>query len=182
VENNSYGMGTAFSRVSRTPMVQKSASHGVPAHSINGQDILETWSFTRDLVAKVREGAGPQFVDAQTYRFKGHSMSDPVSGTYRSKEEVEGKIKEKDPIAILRDRLFEADLLTEEELEAMDAEVRKEAEEAAEFADNAPLPDAAELYSHVYAEINEHGRLFFDGRESEPGHPQGPNAGKGGEG
>lgn len=167
VENNSYGMGTAFSRVSTTPMVEKSASHGVQAHSINGQDILEVWSFTRDLVAKVRDGAGPQFVDARTYRFKGHSMSDPVSGTYRSKEEVQEKTESEDPIRILRDRLFEADLLTQDELEAMDAGVREVVQDAADFADDSPLPDPSELDTHVYSEINDFGRLFMDGRDRE---------------
>jgi pyruvate dehydrogenase E1 component alpha subunit len=173
VENNEYGMGTAFSRVSAVPMIQRADSFGVPAHTVDAQDIIATWSFMDDLVKQVREGAGPQFVEARTYRFKGHSMSDPVSGTYRSKEEVEGRVKEQDPIAILRNRLFEADLMTEEELDAMDDEVRKEVDEAADFADAAPLPDPAELYSHVYAEINEHGRLFFDGRDGEAGHPGG---------
>jgi pyruvate dehydrogenase E1 component alpha subunit len=94
-------------------------------------------------------------------------MSDPVSGTYRSKEEVQTRVKESDPITILRDRLYEADLLTEEELKAMDEEVRAVVEEAVEFADASPLPDPAELYTHVYSEINEHGRLFFDGRDRE---------------
>jgi pyruvate dehydrogenase E1 component alpha subunit len=167
VENNSYGMGTAFSRVSTTPMVDKSASHGIPAHSINGQDILETWTFTRDLVARVREGAGPQFVDARTYRFKGHSMSDPVSGTYRSKDEVQAKIDSEDPIGILRDRLFQAELLTESELKAIDAGVKEVVDDAAEFADASPLPDPSELVTDVYSEINEHGRLFMDGRDRE---------------
>ncbi|CAN5660990.1 pyruvate dehydrogenase (acetyl-transferring) E1 component subunit alpha [soil metagenome] len=173
VENNEYGMGTAFSRVSAVPMIQRADSFGVPAHTVDAQDIIATWSFMDDLVKQVREGAGPQFVEARTYRFKGHSMSDPVSGTYRSKEEVEGRVKEQDPIAILRNRLFEADLMTEEELDAMDDQVRKEVDDAADFADEAPLPDPAELYSHVYAEINEHGRLFFDGRDGEAGHPGG---------
>lgn len=167
VENNAYGMGTAFSRVSTTPMVDKSASHGIPAHTVNGQDILETWSFTRELVAKVREGAGPQFVDARTYRFKGHSMSDPVSGTYRSKDEVQEKVEREDPIRILKDRLLEADLLTQDELEAMDAGVREVVEDAAEFADASPFPDPSELTTHVYSQINEHGRLFLDGRDRE---------------
>jgi pyruvate dehydrogenase E1 component alpha subunit len=180
VENNEYGMGTAFSRVSALPVVNRADGLGVPSHSIDAQDIVATWKFMSDLVKQVRDGAGPQYVDARTYRFKGHSMSDPVSGTYRSKEEVEKRTREHDPIAILRDRLYEADLLTEDELDAMDAEVRELVQEAADFAEDSPLPDPAELYSHVYAEINEHGRLFFDNRESEPGHPQG--SGKGEEG
>jgi pyruvate dehydrogenase E1 component alpha subunit len=169
VENNEYGMGTAFQRVSATPVVERGEGYGMPTHSVNGQDIVETWSFVDDLVKEVRDGAGPQYVEARTYRFKGHSMSDPVSGTYRSKEEVEGKKEEEDPIRILKERLFEAELMDQDELEALDEEVRKVVDEAAEFADDSPFPNKKELYTHVYAEINEHGRLFFDGRDREQG-------------
>jgi len=165
VENNAYGMGTAFSRVSLTDMATKSAPHGIPAHAVNGQDVLETYAFFRDLVEEVRQGAGPQFVDLQTYRFRGHSMSDPVSGTYRSTEEVEKAKKEEDPIAILRDTLFAEGLLDADGLAAMDAEARETAADAADFADASPLPDPDALYTHVWAEENPNGRLFFDGRE-----------------
>jgi len=169
VENNGYGMGTAFSRVSVTEMEARSGAYGIPAHTINGQDVLETYRFFADLAGKVRAGAGPQFVNALTYRFRGHSMSDPVSGTYRSKEEVEAHITRQDPITILRDRMMEAELLTQEELEAIDEEARATCEDAADFADASPVPDPSTLYDHVYAEINEHGRLFLDGREAAPG-------------
>ena len=104
-------------------------------------------------------------MDLQTYRFKGHSMSDPVSGTYRTKEEVEGKVTQSDPIRLLADRLMAAGLLDQERFEAMDAEARRISSEAADFAEASPVPDAGALYDHVYAEINEHGRLFFDGRD-----------------
>ncbi len=168
VENNGYGMGTAFSRVSATEMEARSGAYGIPAHTINGQDVLETYRFFEDLAGQVRSGAGPQYVNALTYRFRGHSMSDPVSGTYRSKEEVEQHVEEQDPITILRDRLMEADLLTQAGLEAIDAEVRATCEDAADFADASPLPDPSTLYDHVYAKINEHGRLFLDGRGGGP--------------
>jgi pyruvate dehydrogenase E1 component alpha subunit len=167
VENNAYGMGTAFSRVSALPVVERAAGLGVPAHHVNAQDILATWTLVEELVEKIRAGEGPQYVDARTYRFKGHSMSDPVSGTYRSKDEVESKVKEEDPISLLRNRLFEAEMLTEEELKEMDLEVRKVVDEAAEAADEAPFPAREELYTHIYSEINEHGRLYFDGRDRE---------------
>lgn len=153
VENNEYGMGTAFSRVSATEMEARSGAYGIPAHTVNGQDVLETYRFFADMAERVRGGAGPQFVNAETYRFRGHSMSDPVSGTYRSKEEVESHVQEQDPITILRDRLMEADLLSQSELEAMDGEVRAVCEDAAEFADASPVPDPSTLYDHVYAEI-----------------------------
>lgn len=165
VENNEYGMGTAFKRVSRTEMVTKSVPHGIPAHEVNGQDVLETYAFFRDLATEVRGGAGPQFVDLDTYRFRGHSMSDPVSGTYRSVEEVEKAKKEEDPIAILREHLFEGGHLDQDGLAEMDAEARQIASDAADFADASPPPGPEALYRHVWADPDTHGRLFFDGRD-----------------
>jgi pyruvate dehydrogenase E1 component alpha subunit len=126
--------------------------------------VLETYRFFEGLAERVRGGAGPQFVNAITYRFRGHSMSDPVSGTYRSKEEVESHVQGDDPITILRDRLMEAELLTQDELEEIDAGARAASQDAADFAEASPLPDPSTLYDHVYAEINPHGRLFLDGR------------------
>ncbi len=164
VENNAYGMGTKFTRMSDTEMVQKAASHGVPATSVDGEDVMATYAHFDGLIESVRQGAGPRFVDVECYRFKGHSMSDPVSGTYRSKEEVEHQTENADPICILRDRMFAADLLTGEELEAIDREVRAIVDAAVEFAEAAPEPEVDTLYQNVYSEINPHGRLFFDGR------------------
>ena len=164
VENNSYGMGTKFDRVSDTDMVTKAASHGVPASVVDGQDVIATLRAFDKIVTGVRAGAGPHFVDLQCYRFKGHSMSDPVAGTYRSKKEVDDRTENADPIKILRNRLFAAELLNQEELEAMDAEVREVVASADESAEAAPDPDPANLYDHVYSDTNPHGRLFFDGR------------------
>jgi pyruvate dehydrogenase E1 component alpha subunit len=165
VENNEYGMGTAFSRVSATEIVDRSAAYGIPASVVDGQDVLATYRHFQGLVEEVRSGGGPRFVEVRTYRFRGHSMSDPVSGTYRSKEEVAEHKAHEDPINILRDRLFDAEILSQEELVGMDAAVRAEVEGAVDFADAAPRPDLSELHTHVYSQINEHGRLFFDGRE-----------------
>jgi len=165
VENNGYGMGTAFNRVSATRVDERSGAYGIPASAVNGQDVLETYRHFEKLIAGVREGKGPRFVEVRTYRFRGHSMSDPVSGTYRSKEEVSERTEKDDPIKILRDRLFAEGILTQEALEIMDQEIRAQVNEAAEAADAAPAPDPSELYSHVYSQINEHGRLFFDGRD-----------------
>ncbi len=92
-------------------------------------------------------------------------MSDPVSGTYRSTEEVERRKEEEDPIAILRDKLFAAGILDQAGLEDMDAEARRIAQESADFAENSPPPGPETLYDHVWADVNPHGRLFFDGRE-----------------
>jgi pyruvate dehydrogenase E1 component alpha subunit len=142
----------------------------MPAHSVNGQDVLETYAFFRDLADQVRNGAGPQFVDLRTYRFRGHSMSDPVSGTYRSTEEVEQAKEEQDPIAILRDVLVAASVLDPVALTEMDEEARQIAQEAADFAEASPQPGPEALYRHVWADVNPNGRLFFDGRDDRGGH------------
>jgi pyruvate dehydrogenase E1 component alpha subunit len=167
VEHNEYGMGTAFNRVSTTDMEEKSGPHGIAGVSVDGQDVLTTYALFRDLVADVRSGSGPKFVNLETYRFRGHSMSDPVSGTYRSTEEVERQKKEKDPIRVLKDKLFSAGVLDQEGLQVMDTEARRIASEAADFAEESPAPSADALYTNVWAEVNPHGRLFFDGRSSD---------------
>jgi len=165
VENNEYGMGTAFSRVSATEIVQRSCAYDIPGSWVYGQDVLQVHKATQSLAEAVRGGGGPRFLEVRTYRFKGHSMSDPVSGTYRSKDEVEEKADREDPIKIFRDRLFEAELLTQEELEALDEEVTAEVDDAAEWAEEQPFPTEEDLYTHVYSQMNENGRLFLDGRE-----------------
>ena len=93
-------------------------------------------------------------------------MSDPVSGTYRSTEEVERHKEESDPIAILRDQLFAEDVLDQDTLEEMDATAKTIAAEAADFADASPMPEPEALYENVWAETNAHGRLFFDGQRT----------------
>jgi len=168
VENNHYGMGTAFGRVSLTEMVEKASPYGIPASVVNGQDVLATYAHFRRLAEEVRDGGGPRFVNVETYRFRGHSMSDPVSGTYRPKDEVEQKTQEEDPIGILRDHLFDGGHLDQAGLEAMDQEAREVARDAAEFADGSPAPGPEALYENVWAEINRHGRLNFDGRGESP--------------
>ncbi len=115
VENNEYGMGTAFRRVSLTEIVQKASPYGIPASEVDGQDVLATYAHFRDLAEEVRSGGGPRFVEVRTYRFRGHSMSDPVSGTYRSKDEVEQHTQEQDPIVLLRERLFDGGHLDQDD-------------------------------------------------------------------
>jgi pyruvate dehydrogenase E1 component alpha subunit len=166
VENNVYGMGTAFYRVSKTDVDDRALAYGIPCHIVNGQDVLATYTLFSRLADETRNGGGPQYVEIRTYRFKGHSMSDPVSGTYRSKEEVDKRTEQEDPIRILKERLFAAGVLDQAELEKMDAEAREIVAEADAFADASPLPDVSTLYEHVYSELNEHGQLFLDGREA----------------
>jgi pyruvate dehydrogenase E1 component alpha subunit len=150
--------------VSATEISERACSYGIETSVVNGQDLLETYLHFEDLVEKVRGGGGPRYVDIRTYRFKGHSMSDPVSGTYRSKEEVESRTQQDDPIGILKNQLMAAGALDQEGLEEMDRNARAAADDAADFAEASPLPEASSLYEHVYADPGEHGRIFLDGR------------------
>ena len=165
VENNEYGMGTAFARVSKTDIEERAFAYGIPATEVNGQDVLETYLHFKKLAEEVRSEGGSRFVEIRTYRFKGHSMSDPVSGTYRSREEVEQRTERDDPIRLLRDRLMAAGLLDQEALEEVDREVREIVDDATELPDASPPPAPEELYQDVYVRLNQHGRLFLDGRE-----------------
>lgn len=162
VENNRFGMGTAWERVaSLYDISQKAAAYDMPSAVADGMDVLKMRQVIQEAIDRAREDGTPTLVEARCYRFMGHSMSDPVHGVYRSKEEVEVE-KEKDPIRVLIDQLQEADLLSEDELNAMDEQIREEVDDAAEFAENSPEPEPAALYSNVYRQINDSGQLFFD--------------------
>ncbi|HSH44531.1 MAG TPA: pyruvate dehydrogenase (acetyl-transferring) E1 component subunit alpha [Longimicrobiales bacterium] len=164
VENNRFGMGTAWERVaSLYDIAQKASAYAMPSMAVDGMDVLEMRTMVQDAVDRARENGTPTLIEAKCYRFMGHSMSDPVHGVYRTKEDVE-EAKETDPIKRFIDQLQDADLLTDEELEAMDAEVQEEVDDAAEFAENSPEPGDEDLYTHVYADMDVNGRLFFDGR------------------
>jgi pyruvate dehydrogenase E1 component alpha subunit len=165
VENNRFGMGTAWERASSLyDIYRKASAYDMPSAVADGMDVLDMYRVSREAAERARSGGGPTLIEARTYRFVGHSMSDPVSGVYRTKEDVERE-KAKDPIRIFADLLARTGILSQEELEAMDAEVKKIAEDAAEYADQAPEPALEELYTEVYADENVNGRLYFDMRD-----------------
>jgi pyruvate dehydrogenase E1 component alpha subunit len=162
VENNRFGMGTAWERVaSLYDIAQKACAYAMPSLAVDGMDVLEVRSHVDEAVQRARENGTPTLIEAKTYRFVGHSMSDPVHGVYRTKDDVE-EAKETDPIKRFIDQLQDHDLLTDEELEEMDAEVQAEVDDSEEFADNSPEPSDEALYQDVYADTDVHGRLFFD--------------------
>ena len=164
VENNRFGMGTAWERASSLyDISQKASAYAMPSAVADGMDVLDMYRVAKEAADRARAGEGPTLIEARTYRFVGHSMSDPVSGVYRTKEDVERE-KLKDPIRIFADLLAKEGILSQEELEGMDAEVKRISEEAADFADKSPEPAAEELYTEVYAEEDVNGRLYFDGR------------------
>jgi pyruvate dehydrogenase E1 component alpha subunit len=165
VENNRYGMGTAWERASSLyDISQKAHAYDMPAAVADGMDVFDMRATVLEAVERARKDSIPTLIEARCYRFVGHSMSDPVSGVYRTKEDVE-EAKIQDPISIYVDKLRKHGQLEDEELKAIDARAHAAVDEAAEFAEQSKEAPPEELYNDVYADINEHGRLFFDARE-----------------
>ena len=149
VENNGYSMGTSIARhCSIKDLYKRGESFGIPGVQIDGMNILEVMQKGKEAVDYVRAGNGPIFIEMQTYRYRGHSMSDP--GNYRSKEEVANMREHRDPINLYRDYLLANKFASEEDLKVIEKEIKQIIEETVEFAQNSPEPDEAELYTEVY--------------------------------
>src|SRR6478672_394753 len=150
IENNQYGMGTSVARVSAlADLSQRGASFNIPGEQVDGMDVRAVKAAGEKAVAHAREGNGPIILEMLTYRYRGHSMSDPAK--YRPKEEVDKVRTEHDPIEQVRSRLLKRGFATEDSLKKIDAQVRAVVNEAAEFATNDSEPDASELWTDVYA-------------------------------
>ncbi|MGH7528833.1 MAG: pyruvate dehydrogenase (acetyl-transferring) E1 component subunit alpha [Gemmatimonadales bacterium] len=151
-ENNRYGMGTAFERVAAvTDVVEHACSYDMAAEVVDGMNVLTVYEATRRAVERARKSRHPTLLEVRTYRYMGHSMSDPLHGVYRTKDEVEEQ-KSRDPIAQLVARLQEDGLMDQAAMEALDAEVREEVDRATAFAEESPDPDPDDLYSDVLVE------------------------------
>jgi pyruvate dehydrogenase E1 component alpha subunit len=147
-ENNKYAMSVSVERSHAVKDIAKKAlAFDIPAENVDGQDVLAVREVVGKWVNYAREGNGPSFVVANTYRYYGHSRSDPR--VYRTREE-EKFWRERDPIIIFSNKMKEQNILTEEEINAIEEEVRKEIEEAVEFAINSPYPEPEELYTDLY--------------------------------
>jgi pyruvate dehydrogenase E1 component alpha subunit len=150
IENNQYAMGTSLKRASATTdLYHRGAAHGIPGQQVDGMDVRAVKAAADKAVKWCREGNGPIILEMMTYRYRGHSMSDPAK--YRTREEVEKVRTEHDPIEQVRQRLIQKKWSTEDELKKIDAKVRETVNEAAEFATNDPEPDPSELYTDIYA-------------------------------
>lgn len=148
IENNHYAMGTSVERTSNvTDLETLGASYKMPAATVDGMSPEAVRDAIAEAAERGRKGEGPTLLDIQTYRYKGHSMSDPQK--YRTKDEVANYV-ERDPIAHVRGVILENKWNTEEELKAVEKEVKAQVEEAIKFAEESPLPDASELYEDVY--------------------------------
>ncbi|MBH25922.1 MAG: pyruvate dehydrogenase (acetyl-transferring) E1 component subunit alpha [Myxococcales bacterium] len=147
-ENNKYAMGTEMSRISAVSDLRKKAvSYDMEAAQIDGQDFFAAYNGIKEAIDRARNESRPTFLDVRTYRFRGHSMSDPA--TYRTKDELTEE-QERDPLGFLYNALVELGAATEEELEGYDKECKKEAKAALKKAEDAPFPDDDSVLDYIY--------------------------------
>jgi pyruvate dehydrogenase E1 component alpha subunit len=148
IENNKYAMGTSIERsAATTDFSQRGRSFDIPGEQVDGMDVRAVKAAGERVVAWVREGNGPYILEMLTYRYRGHSMSDPAK--YRTREEVQKMREEHDPIEQVRRRLLEGRLVSEDEMKTIDAQVRAVVNASAEFAQSDPEPDESELWTDV---------------------------------
>ncbi len=150
IENNQYAMGTSVERSSaQVDFSKRGASFNIPGESVDGMDVEAVHAAGRHALEWCRSGKGPIILEMKTYRYRGHSMSDPAK--YRTREEVQGVREKRDPIEHLASKMTAAGIATEDELKAIDKDIRQVVNHAAEFATESPEPDASELYTDVMA-------------------------------
>lgn len=151
VENNRYGMGTSVDRASAsTELHKRGSAYGIPGMAVDGMDVFAVMEAGAKAVDHVRNGNGPYLLEMNTYRYRGHSMSDPAK--YRSKEEVSKMKEEQDPIANLKAKMLAEKLLDDEGFKQIDKEVKEIVNEAVTFAKESPEPDISELYTDILKE------------------------------
>ena len=155
-ENNQYGMGTSQKRaMALSDVAQKACAYEMASEFVDGMDVLAVREATVRAVERARKDFLPTLLEIRTYRFMGHSMSDP--GNYRTRAEIE-KYQERDPIKMFSASLLEENVVDNKTLEEVDKSVREEVEDSLRFADESPLPDPSELYTDVYANPIQPGR------------------------
>ena len=152
VENNGYAMGTSVERTSNvTELYKIGEAYDMPSEPVDAMNVEAVHEAVSRAAARARAGEGPTFLEFRTYRYRGHSMSDPQK--YRSKEEVEA-YKDRDPIEQVKYTILEHNILTQAELDEIDAKIKVQVQESVEFAETSPFPDKSEAYKDVYVEDN----------------------------
>ena len=147
IENNQYGMGTAVTRAAAgRSLCERGSAYGIPGKQVDGMDVLAVRSAGAQALAHCRSGKGPFILEMKTYRYRGHSMSDPAK--YRTREEVDAMRKQHDPIDQLRESLVKKKI-TEDKLKSIDSEVKAIVTKSTEFAQASPEPDPGELYTDI---------------------------------
>jgi len=151
IENNQYAMGTSVQRSSaETELYKRGSSFEIEGLQVDGMNVLEVRDASRKAIKHARDGKGPMILEMKTYRYRGHSMSDPAK--YRSRDEVTKTRSERDPIDMAKARLLDEKWVTEDELKAIDKEIKAVVADSAEFAQTSPEPDPSELYTDVLLE------------------------------
>ena len=149
IENNQYAMGTSISRSSSTPdLYTRGAAFGIPGELVNGMDVLAVKEAGLKAAKHCRAGKGPYILEMKTYRYRGHSMSDPAR--YRTRQEVNKVKDEQDPIDLIKQMLLREKYYTEEKLKELDQEIKQLITQAADFAQQSPEPDENELWTDIY--------------------------------
>ena len=149
IENNQYAMGTSISRSSSTPdLYTRGAAFGIPGELVNGMDVLAVKEAGLKAAKHCRAGKGPYILEMKTYRYRGHSMSDPAR--YRTRQEVNKVKDEQDPIDLIKQMLLKKKYSTEEKLKELDQEIKQLITQAADFAQQSPEPDENELWTDIY--------------------------------
>ncbi|WP_424833349.1 pyruvate dehydrogenase (acetyl-transferring) E1 component subunit alpha [Ruegeria sp.] len=150
IENNQYAMGTAQARSTSSPDIyHRGQAFGIPGEMVNGMDVLAVKAAGEKAVAHCRAGKGPYILEVKTYRYRGHSMSDPAK--YRTREEVQKVREQSDPIEHVRELLLTGKHATEDDLKAIDKEIKEVVNQAAEFSKESPEPSLDELWTDIYA-------------------------------
>jgi len=151
IENNQYAMGTSQQRASSTPdLYTRGAAFGIPGEEVDGMDVLAVKAATEKALLHCRAGDGPYILEMKTYRYRGHSMSDPAK--YRTRDEVQKVREERDAIEHVRSLILQGDHASEDDLKAIDKEIKATVNEAAEFSRESPEPALEELWTDIYAE------------------------------
>lgn len=151
IENNQYAMGTSLARSTAVrDLCQRGQAFGIQGHQVDGMDVVAVRAAADEAAEQCRRGEGPVLLEMMTYRYRGHSMSDPAK--YRSREEVSKMRKERDPIEQVRARIIEGGHAKEEDLKDVDKKVKGIVNDAAEFAQNSPEPELSMLHEHILAD------------------------------
>jgi len=156
IENNQYGMGTAVTRAAAgRALADRGLAYGIPGKQVDGMDVLAVRSAALEALAHCRDGNGPYILEMKTYRYRGHSMSDPAK--YRTREEVDAMRKQHDPIDQMRD-LLKNQNVTDEQLKSIDSDVKVTVTKATEFAQTSPEPDVSELFTDILLPVDDGGQ------------------------
>jgi len=151
-ENNRYAMGTSVERaLAQTEIWKFGQTYGIPAERVDGMDVLAVREAVARAVTRARQQKTPSLLEADTYRYRGHSMRDPAGAVYRTKEEVERE-KLRDPIVLFREKLLAAEVLSEADVRAIEKDVNDRVDEAVAFADASPEPPGESLFTDIYKE------------------------------